>query len=90
MASTILLLPYSQESIQAFRQYGYTLNGHTPKNPTEVGIVLNSALKIIHISSGCVDTRSVRIPLNRLEDAMLLSQVIQNSDELFNILKTLQ
>lgn len=88
MASIILLLPYSQDSIQAFRQYGYTLNGHMPKNPTEVGIVLNSALKIMYITSGCVDIRSVLIPLNRLEDAMLLSQVIQNSDELLNILKT--
>ena len=90
MASVILLLPYSQESIQAFNQYGYTLNGFIPKNPTEVGIVLNSALKIIYITSGCIDTRSVRIPLNRLEDAMLLSQVIKDSNELFNILKTLQ
>ena len=38
MASVVLLLiPYSQEGIQAFRQYGYRISGEIRKIPQYLG-----------------------------------------------------
>ena len=91
MASVVLLVPFSPEGIQAFRQYGYKLNAHIPPNPTELGIVLNNngMPKYSYASTGCTDTLKVFIPLHKLDEAMLLFSITTDSTQLFELLKAL-
>ena len=92
MASVVLLIPFTPEGIQAFRQYGYKLSTHIPPNPTELGIVLNNTgmPKYSYASTGCTDKFKVLIPLHNLDEAMLLFSVIDDSNQLFKLLKALE
>jgi hypothetical protein len=91
MASVVLLIPYSPEGIQAFRQYGYRLSGEIRKIPQYLGVLLNAPdyPKNIYVMDHPIGDFRVLIPLNKLHIAMTMASVIPDSTQLRDVLRTL-
>lgn len=90
MASVVLLIPYSPEGIQAFRQYGYRLSGEIQKIPQYLGVLLNAPdyPKSIYAMDHIGESK-VLIPLDKLHIAMTMASVIPDSTQLRDLLRTL-
>ena len=92
MASVVLLIPYSPEGIQAFRQYGYRLSGEIQKIPQYLGVLLNAPdyPKNIYTMDHHIGGYKVLIPLDKLHIAMTMASVIPDNTQLRVLLRTLE
>lgn len=92
MASVVLLIPYSPEGIQAFRQYGYRLSGEIQKIPQYLGVLLNAPdyPKSIYAMDNPIGDFRVLISLNKIHIAMTIASVTPDNTQLRDVLRTLQ